>query len=189
MVVIGRDTRPSGPELEDAAVAGFTAAGCDVVRLGVVPTPAVAYEVTRYAALGLMISASHNPPEDNGLKLFGAGGSKLSDAQEDAIEARLGEPLGDAGGTDHGARVPFRDYDGAPSYDEHLLATVGSLAGLTVVVDGANGSASAVAPDVYRRAGAAVVELHCEGDGSKINVALRRDPPGVARGCRRGARR
>ncbi len=173
VVVIGRDTRPSGPELEDAAVAGFTGAGCDVIRLGVVPTPAVAYDVTRYAALGLMISASHNPPEDNGLKLFGAGGSKLSDAMEDAIEARLGEPIGGvAVGTDLGAGSAQREHAAHdPSYAEHLLATTGPLSGLTVVVDGANGSASVVAPEVYRRAGATVVELHCEGDGERINVS------------------
>jgi phosphoglucosamine mutase len=77
VVVIGRDTRPSGPMLESAAIAGFTSVGCDVVRLGVVPTPAVAYEVQLGAALGLVISASHNPAPDNGLKLFAAGGAKL----------------------------------------------------------------------------------------------------------------
>ena len=89
VVVIGRDTRPSGPMLAAAAFAGFTSVGCDVARLGVVPTPAVAYEVEHAAALGLMVSASHNPAPDNGLKLFGVGGSKLADADEDAIEARL----------------------------------------------------------------------------------------------------
>jgi phosphoglucosamine mutase len=166
VVVIGRDTRPSGPMLEAAAVEGFTAAGCDVVRLGVVPTPAVAYEVARGASLGLVISASHNPAPDNGLKLFGAGGSKLSDAQEDAIETRLREPEPT---TLTGADVTSESTMGH-GYAEHLLATVGSLDGLRVVVDGAEGAASFVAPDVYRKAGADVTTLHCDGDGARINA-------------------
>ena len=170
-VVIGRDTRPSGPELENAAVRGFIAAGYDVVRLGVVPTPAVAYDVSLYAALGLMISASHNPAPDNGLKLFASGGSKLTDDQEDAIEARLSEPVVPvaAPGTDVGAVRPRRDDASAPSYAEHLLSTVGRLDGLRVVVDGANGSASALAPEVYRSAGAQVTAIHSDADGERIN--------------------
>ncbi|MDT7536944.1 MAG: phosphoglucosamine mutase [Actinomycetota bacterium] len=162
VVVIGRDTRPSGPMLEAASIAGFTAAGCDVVRLGVVPTPVVAFEVQRGAALGLMISASHNPAPDNGLKLFATGGGKLTDAQEDAIEARLGEvrPATTAG------RVSDAS---ASAYADHLLDSVGSLAGLHVVVDGAEGAASTIAPDVYRRAGATVTAIHCEADGAHIN--------------------
>ncbi|MCY7366088.1 MAG: phosphoglucosamine mutase [Frankiaceae bacterium] len=174
-VVIGRDTRPSGPMLEAAAFAGFTAVGCDVVRLGVVPTPAVAYEVQRRAALGLMISASHNPAPDNGLKLFASGGSKLTDAQEDGIEARLLDPLpsvsGFAVGEERGYVPSGQDYLPEPyvPYADHLLATVGDLSGLHVVVDGAEGSASHVAPQVYRRAGARVDELHCGGDGHRIN--------------------
>jgi len=170
-VVIGRDTRPSGPELEDAAVQGFTAAGYDVVRLGVVPTPAVAYDVSLYAALGLMISASHNPAPDNGLKLFASGGSKLTDDQEDAIEARLGESVVPVAkpGTDLGAGRPRRNDAAAPSYAEHLVGTVGRLDGLRVVVDGANGSASLLAPEVYRAAGAQVTALHCDANGERIN--------------------
>jgi phosphoglucosamine mutase len=162
VVVIGRDTRPSGPMLEAAAVTGFTSAGCDVVRLGVVPTPAVAYEVQRGAALGLMISASHNPAPDNGLKLFASGGAKLTDAQEDAIEARLGRPTS--------AGTPGHVTDATTSgYVDHLVGTVGSLAGLHVVVDGAQGAASTIAPDVYRRAGATVTAIHSDGDGERIN--------------------
>ena len=165
VVVIGRDTRPSGPMLEAAAFAGFAAVGCDVVRLGVVPTPAVAYEVQHRAQLGLVISASHNPAPDNGLKLFASGGSKLTDAQEDAIEARLASPLPRV--TDVGTEVALAG--DVPSYAEHLLATVGSLSGLKVVVDGAQGAASALAPEVYRAAGADVVALHCDADGWRIN--------------------
>ncbi|TAL25155.1 MAG: phosphoglucosamine mutase [Frankiales bacterium] len=169
LVVIGRDTRPSGPMLEAAAFAGFASVGCDVARLGVVPTPAVAYEVQRRAALGLVISASHNPAPDNGLKLFAAGGSKLTDAQEDAIEARLGQPPAQAGDRPGEDRTEGAPGDG-PTYAEHLLATVGSLAGLTVVVDGAQGAASALAPEVYRAAGAQVHAIHCDGDGWRINA-------------------
>ena len=102
-VAIGRDTRPSGPALEKAAIEGFTAAGADVVQLGVVPTPAVAQVVASGGAnLGLVLSASHNPAPDNGLKLFGPGGHKLTDGQEDAIEAGLGE----LGGEDIAVREP-----------------------------------------------------------------------------------
>jgi phosphoglucosamine mutase len=177
VVVIGRDTRPSGEMLEAASFAGFAAVGCDVVRLGVVPTPAVAYEAQRRGVLGLMISASHNPVADNGLKLFAAGGEKLSDQDEDAIEALLDLPLSGQSGLDLGTdvteayRLARRDYreGGDPTYVEHLLATVGSLAGLHVVVDGAQGAASRVAPEVYRAAGAQVTELHCEGNGWLIN--------------------
>ena len=160
-VAIGRDTRPSGPALEHAAAEGFAAARADVTLLGVVPTPTVAHVVASGEAdLGLVISASHNPAPDNGLKLFGPGGHKLTDAQEDAIEAGLGE-LGPGGGTvGHGS---------AEGYVAALLSTVGSLAGLTVVVDGANGAASLLAPEVYRAAGATVVPLHCEADGEQIN--------------------
>jgi phosphoglucosamine mutase len=178
VVVIGRDTRPSGPMLEAAAVAGFTSVGCDVVRLGVVPTPAVAYEVQRRAALGLMVSASHNPAPDNGLKLFAAGGGKLTDDQENAIEGRLAGELirvsGNAVGVDvtEGYGRSSRDSltNGDPSYAEHLLATVGSLAGLKVVVDGSEGAASQIAPQVYTAAGAEVVAMHCAGDGWRINA-------------------
>ncbi len=177
LVVVGRDTRPSGPMLEAASVAGFTSAGCDVVRLGIVPTPAVAYEVQRGAALGLVISASHNPAADNGLKLFGPGGGKLSDADEDAVEARLADLPPGRRGLDLGTDVTQVDEHarrehpagGDPTYAEHLLASVGPLDGLHVVVDGAHGAASQVAPPVYRAAGARVTELHCEGDGSRIN--------------------
>lgn len=176
LVVIGRDTRPSGPELEAAAVEGFTSVGCNVVLLGVVPTPAVAHEVQNRAALGLMISASHNPVQDNGLKFFGTGGSKLSDAQEDAIEARLGahNPVVDAGRDlteAYRATSGHRDY--APpvaTYVDHLVATVGDLSGLHVVVDGAQGSASLIAPAVYRLAGARVTAIHCAADGERINA-------------------
>ena len=169
-VVIGRDTRPSGPMLEAAAVAGFTSAGCDVTLLGVVPTPAVAFATAqRDARLGLMISASHNAMPDNGLKLFGDGGWKLPDAVEDAIEAGLSSPRR-VQGADVGQ---VRDEPGwLQDYADHLLtAAHADLQGLTVVVDCAQGAASAVAPELYRRAGAQVVAIHADGDGLRINEA------------------
>ena len=169
-VVIGRDTRPSGPLLEAAAAAGFAAVGCDVRLLGVVPTPTVAHVCATGAAdLGLMISASHNPMPDNGLKLFARGGVKLADEVEDAIEARLGSPYDRRTGTDVGD-VAGADAALLRAYEEHLLSTLEApLSGLRLVVDCAQGAASAIAPEVYRRAGAEVVAIHADGDGARIN--------------------
>lgn len=168
-VVIGRDTRPSGPMLEAAAAAGFTAAGCDVTLLGVVPTPVVAHATARWdAVLGLAITASHNPMADNGLKLFAHGGHKLGDGAEDALEAGLRTPFVRATGTAVGRTDST---DRVTPYVDDLLASVGSLAGLHVVVDGAQGAASVVAPEVYRRAGAMVTTICCEGLGEHINEA------------------
>ncbi|MCW2608586.1 MAG: glmM [Frankiales bacterium] len=171
VVVIGRDTRPSGEMLEAAAAAGFASAGCDVRLLGVVPTPAVAHVcATGLADLGLMISASHNPMPDNGLKLFGAGGHKLPDAVEDAVEAGMGSddaarPTGLGVGSVGPAPQAWHD-----SYTDALLATLEApLAGLRVVVDCAQGAASHVAPELYRRAGADVVAIHADADGAHIN--------------------
>ena len=169
-VVVGRDTRPSGEMLEAAAVAGFTSAGCDVTRLGVVPTPLVAHATARGgAALGLAITASHNPAPDNGLKLFAHGGHKLADAEEEALEAALEGPLPRATGADVGRS----NADGRPARVEHyladLLASAGDLSGLHVVVDGAQGAASVLAPEAYLRAGATVTAIHCDADGERIN--------------------
>jgi phosphoglucosamine mutase len=164
-VVIGRDTRPSGPGLEAAAAAGFTSQGAQVTLLGVVPTPVVAHVVASGGAdLGLVISASHNPVQDNGLKLFGPGGHKLTDAEEDAIEADLGSLSGVVEGSVIKASATVVE-----GYLAALLATAGSLDGLTVVVDGAQGAASVLAPELYRRAGATVIAMHCDGDGPHIN--------------------
>jgi len=174
VVVVGRDTRPSGEFLEAAVVAGLASRGADVVRVGVVPTPAVAHIVAATGAdLGVMLSASHNPMPDNGIKLFAAGGHKLPDEVEDAIEARLAasprrRPIGAAVG-----RV--RDEPGyiakvVDGYVDHLLSTLPArLDGLKVVVDCAQGAASTLAPRVLRAAGADVVALHADGDGERIN--------------------
>ncbi|TWF78373.1 phosphoglucosamine mutase [Pseudonocardia hierapolitana] len=169
IAVVGRDPRASGEMLEAAVVAGLTSAGADAVRVGVLPTPAVAFLVGDLGAdLGVMISASHNPMPDNGIKLFAAGGHKLPDSVESAVEDGLGaaaeRPTGAAIG-----RV--RDLaDAVDRYRDHLLAvTPAPLAGLRVVVDCAHGAASTVAPGTYRRAGADVVALHAEPDGLNIN--------------------
>jgi phosphoglucosamine mutase len=155
--------------LEAAAAAGFTAEGADVLLLGVVPTPTVAHAVASGAAdLGLVISASHNPMPDNGLKLFGPGGHKLTDAQEDAVEAGLGVAAPGRTGTAVGS-VSTAASQVVEAYLEALLATAGRLDGLTVVVDGAQGAASTLAPELYRRAGATVVAIHADGDGARIN--------------------
>jgi phosphoglucosamine mutase len=174
VVVVGRDTRPSGEFLEAAVVAGLASRGADVVRAGVVPTPAVAHIVAATGAdLGVMLSASHNPMPDNGIKLFAAGGHKLPDEVEDAIEARLAAPPATR---PTGAAVGrVRDEPGyiakvIDGYVEHLLSTLTSrLDGLRVVVDCAQGAASALAPRVLRAAGAEVVALHADGDGERIN--------------------
>lgn len=168
--VIGRDTRPSGPMLQAAAAAGFASAGMDVVLLGVVPTPTVAFVCASGAAdLGLVLSASHNAMPDNGLKFFGPGGHKLTDATEDAIEAGLARPGGRPTGLDLG-RFHQAGAELFTTYTAHLLASLEApLGGLRLVVDGAQGAASRLAPEVYRRAGAEVVEIFCDADGEHIN--------------------
>ena len=187
-VAVGRDTRPSGEMLEAAAVAGFTSAGCDVTLLGVVPTPAVALETARGDAdLGLMISASHNPMPDNGLKLFGRGGWKLPDEVEDAVEAGLGAARR-ATGAQVGRVRP--DAGAGERYLAHLLAAVPTqLGGLRVVVDCAQGAASALAPEAYRRAGADVVAISADGDGLPHQRRLRRHLPRTSAGGRGRLRR
>jgi phosphoglucosamine mutase len=169
VAVVGRDPRASGEMLEAAVVAGLTSAGADVRRVGVLPTPAVAYLVGALEAdLGVMISASHNPMPDNGIKLFAAGGHKLPDGIEDEIEAGLA--AGKVRPTGAGVGRVTDVEDALDRYAAHLLdATPNPLAGLKVVVDCANGAASAAAPEVYRRAGAEVVALHADPDGININ--------------------
>jgi phosphoglucosamine mutase len=167
--IVGRDTRASGEFLEAAVVAGLASAGVDVWLVGVAPTPAVAYLVESTGAdLGVMLSASHNPMPDNGIKFFARGGIKLADDIEDAIENRLEEPwerpTGAAVGRVHNKAELIEDYV------THLLSTTSqSLQGLKVVVDAANGAAHYVAPEVYRRAGAEVIAIHCSPDGNNIN--------------------
>ncbi|WP_313406229.1 phosphoglucosamine mutase [Aeromicrobium sp.] len=167
--VVARDTRASGEFLEAAVVAGLASAGVDVHRLGVVPTPGAAY-LTAFleADMGVMISASHNPMPDNGIKFLARGGVKLDDAIEDAIEQRLEEPWDRPTGSDVG-RVGD-SHAGLGAYVRHLLDTLPiRLDGLTVVLDCANGAAHEAAPDVFERAGANVISIHADPDGLNIN--------------------
>ncbi|RFU23402.1 phosphoglucosamine mutase [Geodermatophilus marinus] len=175
VAVVGRDPRASGEMLEAAVVAGLASAGAEVLRAGVLPTPAIAHLTAHTGAdLGVMISASHNPMPDNGIKLFSRGGHKLPDAVEAAIEETV--TGGDAAGPrPTGAAVGrVRDLtDATAAYVEHLLATVPRpLTGLTLVVDCAHGAAAACAPDVYRRAGATVHVIGGEPDGWNINDGI-----------------
>jgi len=169
--VVGRDTRVSGEFLEAAVVAGLASAGVDVIRLGVVPTPGVAYLTGALDAdLGVMLSASHNPMPDNGIKFFARGGVKLDDTVEDAIEERLGESWTRPTGADVG-RV--KDDSGAvEGYVAHLVSSLGtdaSLAPLKVVIDTANGAASLTALAAFDAQGAEVIPLHAWPDGLNIN--------------------
>ncbi len=167
--VIGRDPRASGEFLGAAVSAGLASAGVDVIDVGAVPTPAVAYLTsTMDVDLGVMISASHNPMQDNGIKFFDRSGFKLDDAVEDQIEARLREPWQ----RPIGAGVGRLSYDGhaIDAYVDHLVASVPyPLDGLRVVVDCANGAASTVGPDALRRAGADVITIGASPDGLNIN--------------------
>jgi phosphoglucosamine mutase len=170
LAVVGRDPRASGEMLEAAVAAGLAAAGADVVRVGVLPTPAVAFLTASYGAdLGVVLSASHNPMPDNGIKLFARGGHKLPDDIEAEIEEALTvepqtRPIGAAVGRLRDAE------DAAARYLTHLRQAVPQpLTGLHVVVDCAHGAASAVAPELYRLAGARVTAIAASPDGLNIN--------------------
>jgi phosphoglucosamine mutase len=167
--IVGQDSRASGEFLEAAVVAGLTSAGVDVYRVGVVPTPAVAYLVASTGAdLGVMISASHNPMPDNGIKLFQRGGEKLADEVEALVEARIGEPWQRPTGAAVGRVI--NDDQLVDNYIEHLLSTIDvSLNGLKVVVDCANGASSFTAPVALSRAGAEVIAIANTPDGWNIN--------------------
>jgi phosphoglucosamine mutase len=175
VAVVGRDPRTSGEFLEAAVVAGLASSGVDVLRLGVLPTPGVAYLTKALDAdFGVVLSASHNPARDNGIKFFARGGRKLPDQVEDQIEARLGQPgpvppHGFGRAIDAGAEQE--------KYLDYLVASLGSgpipaqppLEGLRVVVDCAHGAAYAIAPEALRRAGAEVIAIGVEPDGDNIN--------------------
>jgi phosphoglucosamine mutase len=180
-VFVGRDTRSSGPELEEAFARGIASAGGNAVLAGVLPTPAVALLALD---LGVVVTASHNPPEYNGVKLFDGQGRKLPDAAEEEIEALLDAPPAAAPG-----RVDHVDV-AADSYVEHVLERFGAdLSGLRLGVDCANGAYAGLAPEAFRRLGAEVVAIGDEPDGTNINagcgatdlVALRHEV--VESGC------
>ncbi|MCA6094929.1 phosphoglucosamine mutase [Streptomyces sp. SCA3-4] len=174
VAVVGRDPRASGEFLEAAVVAGLASAGVDVLRVGVLPTPAVAYLTGALGAdLGVMLSASHNAMPDNGIKFFARGGHKLADELEDRIEQTYrahasGEPWDRPTGAGVG-RV--KDYDqGFDNYVAHLIGVLPNrLDGLKVVIDGAHGAASRVSPEAFSRAGAEVITIGTEPDGLNIN--------------------
>ena len=172
LAVVGRDPRVSGEMLEAALAAGLASQGVDVLLVGELPTPAVAHLTAQHgAALGAMISASHNAMPDNGIKFFAAGGHKLGDHLEDAIEGALtNEPITGPTGDAIGRISQASSADALDGYVSHLLtSTPGRLDGLVVVVDCANGAASDAAPRAYRDAGATVVEIHAAPDGYNIN--------------------
>jgi len=170
VAVVGRDPRASGEFLEAAVVAGLASSGVDVLRLGVIPTPGVAYLTKALGAtFGVVISASHNPARDNGIKFFGPGGVKLPDAVEDQIEARLGSTPG----TTSFGRVSDASAT-QELYLDHLLSTLPgdpaqALAGLRIVADCAHGAAYKLAPQALARAGAEVIAIGHEPDGLNIN--------------------
>jgi phosphoglucosamine mutase len=171
VVCVGRDTRVSGPMLENALVAGLCSAGIDVRRLGVVPTPAVAYVTVNESLIaGAMVSASHNPVPDNGIKFFSQSGRKISEEQEEHIERLLGEtPTGLPVGTGVGTAIHYEE--GVDHYATHLLTSVGGdLSGLKIVLDCAFGAAYQLGPQIFRSAGAEVVAINDEHDGTRINV-------------------
>jgi len=176
--VVGRDTRQSGPLLQSALSAGLASEGADVVDLGVLPTPGVAWASADRSVPGAVISASHNPYVDNGVKLFAAGGQKLPDATEEAIEEELerivqGEARGPRPPTGPGVGRLWADTGVSGAYIDHLVSVVEGrdLAGMEVVVDCANGAAWQVAPDVLQRLGATVHVVAAEPDGTNINSA------------------
>ena len=185
VAVVGRDPRASGEFLEAAVVAGLASAGVDVLRLGVIPTPGVAFLTGALdAAFGVVISASHNPARDNGIKFFGRGGVKLPDAVEDEIEARLKAPeqahrdkaFQSRGhrppppGNSAGSATPAPSRNGIWSTCCPRCPGPPPLAGLRVVADCAHGAAYLMAPEALRRAGAEVIAIGAEPDGLNINA-------------------
>lgn len=170
-IVVGRDTRLSGPMLEAALVAGLCSAGAQTRLAGVIPTAAIAFlTVEDKARAGAVISASHNPVADNGIKFFSDEGYKLSSELEEAIERIMEEVPGDLPvGEEIGSAVPFDD--GLDRYVRHLLSTLEHpLTGLRVVLDCAHGAAHEAGPRAFREAGAEVIAIHSDPDGSRINV-------------------
>ena len=170
-VIVGRDTRLSGTMLEAAVAAGLSSVGCDVELLGVVPTPAVAYLVTKLGvAGGVMITASHNPFEYNGIKYFGSTGFKLTDEQEERIEGIVldcKEPI-ELAATGEIGRITHNT-EAAELYVEHIASTVGDLSGIKIAVDCANGASFATAKKIFAKVKAEATFLNCEPDGTNVN--------------------
>ncbi len=176
--VVGRDTRRSGPMLSAALSAGLAA--------GVLPTPGVAWISSRRAVPAAMVSASHNPFPDNGVKIFASGGTKLPDALQQAVEAELEQVLsggrqGPKPSTGHGVGRVWAEPEAVGGYTDHLVSVLEGrdLTGMRIVVDCANGAASAVAPSVLHRLGAEVTAIACDPDGANINDACGSTHPEV----------
>jgi phosphoglucosamine mutase len=169
LAVVGRDTRISGQFLEHAVVAGLASAGVDVLRLRVLPTPAVAFMTQALGAdLGVVISASHNPMPDNGIKFLARGGLKLDDAVERDIEKHLDEPWERPLGGDVGRVTPYAT--SVQEYVDHLVGTLARpLDGIKVVLDCAHGAAYEAGPQALRAAGAEVIAINADPDGLNIN--------------------
>ena len=165
--IVGQDSRASGQYLEEAICRGLSSAGIDVYRVGILPTPAISFLVKdRGADLGVMISASHNPASDNGIKFFDRTGSKLADQ----IEAKIESVLGQIVKSSNGVGSVIEDLGAKESYIQNLLKSLdGNLSGLKVVVDCANGAASFVAPELLKRAGAEVIAISASPNGLNIN--------------------
>ena len=172
--LVGRDTRESGPVLEQALIDGLRDAGAEPVRLGVLPTPALAYLSERHAAPAAMITASHNTYHDNGVKIFASGGLKLTDEIERSIETAMGRPPGPSGHSEvaHSASVH--------EYGDHLVDSNPSnmLYGLRIVLDCANGAMYEAAPHAARRMGADVVVINAQPNGRNINDRCGATHPG-----------
>lgn len=171
LAIIGRDPRVSGEMLDAAIASGLSSRGVDVLRVGVLPTPAIAFLTDDYGAdLGVMISASHNPMPDNGIKFFSAGGRKLPDTVEDEIQAAMEELTEDGPTGTKLGRIISEAPDGRERYLKHLAeAVTADLSGIKVVVDAANGAASKVAPGAYEAAGAEVIAIHHKPNAFNIN--------------------
>jgi phosphoglucosamine mutase len=174
--VIGRDTRRSGPMLEAALVAGLAAEGVDAMVLGVAPTPTVAFASQMLDVPGAVISASHNPFPDNGIKFFAAGGRKLPDALEDALESSLAALLDGttiaAGRPGTGVGITLPGGDLLDAYVEHVTGAVAGrdLGGIEIVVDCSHGAASEIGPRILRALGAVVTVINADPDGTNINA-------------------
>ena len=171
LAIIGRDPRVSGEMLDAAIASGLASRGVDVVRVGVLPTPAIAFLTDDFGAdLGVMISASHNPMPDNGIKFFSAGGKKLPDEVEDRIQAAMDTLAEDGPTATKIGRIISEAPDGRERYLKHLAEVVTTdLSGIKVVVDTANGAASKVAPQAYDAAGAEVIAIHNKPNAFNIN--------------------
>ncbi|PTH13387.1 phosphoglucosamine mutase [Staphylococcus agnetis] len=171
-VLVGKDTRVSGEMLENALIAGLVSIGAEVMRLGVISTPGVAYLTREMGAeLGVMISASHNPVADNGIKFFGSDGFKLSDDQENEIESLLDQDHPDLPRPTGNQIVHTSDYfEGAQKYLSYLKSTVDvNLEGLKIALDGAHGSTASLAPFLFGDLEADTVTMGCNPDGYNIN--------------------